>query len=76
MLAAIPASSLQFPSGPPFPSGHSGISGTAVPFGCLVLADFSASKSSLSMSIIPNGIRVFLERLVWIVLLSHTSPSV
>ena len=30
----------------------------------------------LSLSIIPNSIRVFLERLVWIVLLSHTSPSV
>ena len=32
VLADIPASSLQFPS------GHSSISGTAVPFGCLVLA--------------------------------------
>ena len=72
VLAAIPASSLQFPS------GHSGISGIAVPRICLVLAVPPARilVTASYLFIFPNGIRVFLERLVWLVLLSHTSPSV
>ena len=60
MLADFPASSLQFPS------GHSAISGTAVPFGCLVLAVPPARilATASCLFIVPNnsGLLRFLLR--------------
>ena len=50
----------------------------ATTIGCLVLAVPPARilATASCLSILPNIIRVFLERLVWLVLLSHTSQSV
>ena len=60
MLAVPPASSLQFPS------GHSGISGTAVSFGCLVFAVPPARilATASCLFIVPNnsGLLRFLLR--------------